>query len=66
LEQKGQQFDNVKKGLIDMHRVKSTTHIERKRPMRQSVMRWFSKALEDTRKIKTERQELVKKKTIGI
>jgi len=37
-----------------MHRENGMTHIERKRPMRQSVLRWFSKALEDTRKIKTD------------
>jgi len=37
-----------------MHRENGMTHIERKRPMRQSVMRQFSGALEDTRKIKTD------------
>jgi hypothetical protein len=44
-----------------MHRENSMTHIERKRPMRQSVMRWFSKALEDTRKIKTDGKNSLRK-----
>jgi len=37
-----------------MHRENGMTHIERKRPMGQSVMRWFSKALEHTKTIKTD------------
>jgi len=44
-----------------MHRENSMTHVERKRPMRQSVMRWFSKALEDTRKIKTDDMNLLRR-----
>jgi hypothetical protein len=55
LEEKGQQFDNVKKnGLIGMHREKGMTNNGRKRRMGQSGMRWFSNALLDTRKIKTD------------
>jgi hypothetical protein len=44
-----------------MRRENGMTHIERKRPMRQSVMRWFSKALEDTRKIKTDGKSFLRK-----
>jgi len=44
-----------------MQREKSMIHIEIKRPVRQSRMRWFSKALEDTRKIKTDGKNSLRK-----